>query len=433
MRMRNSIRYLFVLPLMMILLIWQPSCGRLSNTGSERERSDSIRLADSLQAEQRRANDLTEDALEYADSILATLPLERRAAMLLMPAAYARMDAATMTSITHYTRDLGVGGIVLLKGSLVEAAEIADSIRSLQPEGIFIAVDAENGLKMRFEDAPEFPWNRELGRLTDDQIMYEFGREIARESRIVGINMILGPVMDILPGEASHGIMRKRSLGSNPNVVADLAIAYSRGVEDGNVISVAKHFPGHGSANVDSHRALGEVKTPRSRIDSIDLYPFRRYVAERLSGVMVGHLAVEALDSIRRPAVVSPVIMQDILRRQFGFKGLIITDAINMEGALGVKAWQTIKAGADIVIAPSDTEGELRAILEAVKMGWISEDVIAERCRRILFYRFLTGANRRRERLTPDEIRMRVNEYAPAIRDSIQRQLRQSTGALLSM
>ncbi|MDE6811551.1 MAG: beta-N-acetylglucosaminidase, partial [Muribaculaceae bacterium] len=260
--------------------------------------ADSIRHADSIQALQRIHNDLTSDALAYADSLSATLTLRQKAAMMLMPATFSRTDPATINNIVAYARDLGVGGIVLLKGSLTAAAEIIDSVYSVAPNGMFIAVDAENGLKMRFSDAPEFPWNRELGRLSDDQLMYEFGREIARECRIVGINMILGPVMDIVPGENYHGIMAKRSLGSSPETVADLAIAYSKGVEDGRVLTVAKHFPGHGSANADSHKALGKVTSSKSRLDSIDLYPFRKYAAEGLSGVMVGHLAVTALDTI---------------------------------------------------------------------------------------------------------------------------------------
>ncbi|MDE6559652.1 MAG: hypothetical protein K2K29_07175, partial [Muribaculaceae bacterium] len=366
---------------------------------------------------------LTSDALAYADSICATLPLQRKAAMLLMPATFTRTDSYTINQVLVYARDMGVGGLVLLKGSLSEAAVMIDSIYAVAPEGMFIAADAENGLKMRFEDAPEFPWNRELGRLSDDQLMYEFGREIARECRVVGINMILGPVMDIVPGENYHGIMGKRSLGSNPDVVADLAIAYSKGVEDGGVLTVAKHFPGHGSANHDSHKALGEVYSSRLQLDSIDLYPFRRYIREGLSGVMVGHLAVTALDTIRRPAIVSPVIMDHILRRQLGFHGLILTDAINMEGAMGIKAWQAIAAGADMVIAPTDTRAEIDAIVEAVINGNLSEDIVNDRCRRILFYRFLTGANHKRTIRSQEDIKNRVNKFAPAMQDSIQKNL----------
>lgn len=388
-----------------------------SGKASEQNGIDSAR-EDSIAAAKRLANDLTSNAYAYADSVLATLPLERKAAMMLMPAVFTATDDFNLSHILEYADDIGVGGLVLLKGDLVSAAIIADTLSALPGPGPFLAVDAENGLRMRFSDAPEFPWSRELGRLTDDQVMYEFGREIARECRLTGINMVLGPVMDVVPGEGSHGLMRKRSLGSNPKRVADLAIAYSRGLEDGNIISVAKHFPGHGSSNADSHKALGEILSNREIIDSIDLYPFRKYAEERLSGIMVGHISVKALDSIRRPAAVSPIVMQDILRNKIGFKGLIITDALNMEGAAGTKAWQAIAAGADMVIAPANTRNEIKGITKAVEDGHLDEKTIDDRCRRILFYKFLLGTYKR-QRLPEDKLIERVNSGAPAVRDSI--------------
>jgi beta-glucosidase-like glycosyl hydrolase len=380
--------------------------------------ADSIALADSLE-QVRRVTDLTTEAEEYADSVLRTLDARQMAGMLFMPAVYARGDGYNLHVINRYVQDLHVGGLVLLKGDLRGAAMIADTLRALAAPAPFLAVDAENGLRMRFEDAPEFPWNRELGHLTDDQLLYEFGRELARECRATGINMVLGPVIDVVPGEGSHGLMRRRSLGSDPRRVADLALAYARGVEDGNVISVAKHFPGHGSASADSHRALGEIRADRAVIDSVDLYPFRRYVAEGLSGVMVGHLAVKALDSVRRPAVVSPVVMQDVLRGQLGFEGLVITDALNMEGAMGVKGWQAVKAGADMVIAPSDTRGEITALVEAMRDGRLDSLVVADRCRRILFYKYLIGQDHPARLTDIDNIVHDVHSGAEALRDSI--------------
>lgn len=397
---------LTILTCLLILCAIGEGC---SMRNSEREREDSARRADSIAAEMREANDLTSEAEAFADSILAGLSLERKAALTLMPAAYARESSDNMSKIVRYVSDLGVGGIVLLKGDLPAVAAIADTLAAIGHPAPFLAVDAENGLRMRFPDAPEFPWNRELGRLTDDQVLYEFGRELARECRIVGINMVLGPVMDIVPGEGSHGLMRKRSLGSDPRRVAELAVAYSRGVEDGTVMSVAKHFPGHGSASADSHKALGEISSNRQKLDSIDLYPFKIYSADNLSGVMVGHLYVSALDTVRRPAVVSPVLMQDILRKQLKFDGLVITDALNMEGALGVSAWQALAAGADLIIAPSNTDLEISKTVEAVKSGQLSEKILNDRCRRILFYNYLFRNEQRPKHVAPTEIIHSVN------------------------
>lgn len=410
--------------LLAVALFAAGACVRPGASGAARQAEDSAGVADSMAA-MREAADLTSDAEWYADSVLASLPLRSKAGMLFMPAAYGRADRWNLSQIHSYVADMHVGGIVLLKGDLRGAAMIADTIGAIgAAPAPFIAVDAENGLRMRFSDAPEFPWSRELGHISDDQLLYEFGRELARECRAVGINMVLGPVIDVVPGEGSHGLMRKRSLGSDPRRVADLALAYARGVEEGNVVSVAKHFPGHGSASADSHRALGEIRASRRMIDSVDLYPFRRYAAEGLSGVMVGHLSVRALDSVRRPAVVSPVVMKEVLRERLGFEGLVITDALNMEGAMGVKGWQAVAAGADMVIAPTDTRREIDALLEAVESGELLESVVDDRCRRILFYKYLAGLHTPRRIADVAGAVEEVSAGAPAVRDSITSALR---------
>lgn len=401
------------LPMLLLLLAGGCSAGG-------RGAADTVVVADSAGADSISVSDITEDAEAYADSVLSEMSDSDMAGMMYMPAVYARTDRVNLALITEYADELHVGGIVLLKGSVGGAAHIADTLASLCANpGMFIAVDAENGLRMRFADAPEFPWNRDLGKISDDRLLYDFGVEMARECRAAGINMVLGPVMDVVPGDGTHGLMRKRSLGSNPRRVADLAIAYARGLEDGNVISVAKHFPGHGSSTADSHKSLGHIRGSREAIDSIDLYPFRRYAEEGLSGVMVGHLYVMALDSLRRPAVVSDVVMGDVLRGSLGFGGLVITDALNMEGALGVKGWQAIAAGADMVIAPTDTREEIRSTLDAMSRGDLGRDKVRDRCRRILFYKYLLGLNAA-PRINVVKASEEINAASAAImRDSI--------------
>lgn len=392
-----------------------PACMACGRHASDSDGKDSINY-DSV----RSMNDLTDEAWRWADSVMDTMTDEQLVGQLFMPAMYARATSSDMTHLMDYAKTRHVGGIVLLKGDLTSAATIADTLRTIPGPGLFVAIDAENGLKMRLADAPEFPWSDQLGKLTDEQLLYDFGAEIARECRAIGVSMVLGPVIDIVPGNDTHALMRKRSLGSDPKRVADLAIAYSRGLEDGNIISVAKHFPGHGSASGDSHRQLGVIHTDAVRLDTIDLYPFRRYAESLLSGVMVGHLAAESLDTIRRPAIVSPVLMQDLLRGELGFGGLVLTDALNMEGAMGVDAWQAIAAGADIVIAPSDTHKEIAKTLKALHDGRISRDAIHNRVRRILFFKYLTSAHTKQRIDIPNAIR-EVKAIPENLRDSLYR------------
>lgn len=389
-----------------------------------RPSSEAVVTTDTLPDSVVAAIDMTCEAWRMADSAMAGMSDEQLIGQLFMPAMYARSSAYDLRHLTEYAAGLHVGGIVLLKGDLKSAAILADSLRRMSGAPRFVAVDAENGLRMRFPDAPEFPWGREMGRITDDQLLYDFGREIARECRAIGVTMVLGPVLDVVPGQPGSNIMARRSLGSDPHRVADLAIAYARGLEDGNVISVAKHFPGHGGAPEDSHRALGIISSDEARIDSVDLYPFRAYSHALLSGVMVGHLASAALDTVRRPAIVSPVVMRDVLRGDLGFGGLVLTDALNMEGALGVEGWQAIAAGADMVIAPADTRREIARALEALHDGRLSEEVVANRVRRILFYKYLTDAGR--HRIDPATAAQTVNAGASRMHDTIISLLRHS-------
>lgn len=342
------------------------------------------------ETEPAEKSDLTESAMHWADSVCSSLTLRQKVAQMFMPAIYASPDIWTQRLVRQYA-DSCIGGVVFLKGDSGGLKQLADSLKTGSIVAPFISIDAEWGLAMRLADAPEFPRNDAISRSVDDRLMYDYGRELARECRLLGINMVLGPVLDISPGT---GFVRHRSLGNDPRKVADLSVAYARGLEDGNVISVAKHFPGHGSVSVDSHKSMGVINRSLHEMDSIDLYPFRRWVEQCLSGVMVGHLAVPSIDSSMRPAAVSPTVIRDLLRDDLQFKGLVLTDALNMEGAAGYKSADAILAGADIVLAPDKTFAEIEDVVRAVEAGCIDLSEIDTHVKRILFYKFLlTGGN----------------------------------------
>lgn len=335
----------------------------------------------------RDISDFTLEARAKADSLAATLTLRQKVAQLFMPALYASDDYWTLRQLREYA-DSTIGGIVLLKGDIAGAKALADTMCRYSRVAPFMAIDAEWGLAMRLVDAPEFPDNSSLNPGVDDQLMYDYGHELARECRQIGINMVLGPVVDV---SVPNGFMRRRSFGADPHRVADLAIAYARGLEDGDVISVAKHFPGHGSVSADSHKRTGVIDRSLNEMDSIDLYPFRRWVEQRLSAVMVGHLAVPSIDPAMLPAAVSPTVITDLLRDDLGFSGLVLTDAINMKGASGYGAVDAFRAGADIVLVPEDTFKEIGRVVQAVEEGALDEAVIDAALRRVLFHKYLEG------------------------------------------
>lgn len=343
--------------------------------------------ADEAKPKPVEISDMTADAHKWADSLCAAMTLRQKVAQLFMPALFASGDYWTVSQVREYA-DSCIGGIILLKGDTEGAVALIDSMQTRVRVPGFIAIDAEWGLAMRLADAPEFPANNAISPGADDQLLYDYGRELARECRQLGINMVLGPVVDV---SVPNSFMRRRSFGENPRRVADLAIAYARGLEDGDVISVAKHFPGHGSVSADSHKRKGVIERSLNEMDSVDLYPFRKWIEQRLSGVMVGHLAVPSIDPDMLPAAVSPVVITDLLRDDLGFTGLVLTDAINMKGAEGYGAADAIAAGADIVVAPVKTNGEIDKVVSAVKSGRISEADIDAHVKRVLFYKYLIG------------------------------------------
>ncbi len=320
-----------------------------------------------------------------ADSAVRALTPEQRAGMLLMPAMFTRHDAPTLRQLRHYALDIHAGGIVLLRGDTLSARIIADTLRSMGRADMILSIDAEWGLGMRLEDAPSYPVNGELSTYASEKLMRSYGSRVAQQCRRLGITMVLGPVVDVVP-EGGQSIMSRRSFGADPARVARLASAYARALEEGGVISVAKHFPGHGSVPEDSHRTLPVLHKSLHLMMSQDLLPFRIYVEGGMSGIMVGHIAVPAVDPDIQPAAVSAAVITDLLRNDMKFRGLILTDALNMGGAEGAPAWKAVAAGADLVLAPADTDAARRDILAAIERGDLTQADVDGHCRRIFYY-----------------------------------------------
>lgn len=403
MKLISFLSFLLFLPLI--------SCG---GNGSASAVPDS--LDDESGSFLTAGNDITETAWHTADSLLASMDIESKVGQCFMPTIFSRADSLTLARLDTYINDLHVGGVVLLKGDLRGASEM--SLRASEASvALFTAIDAEWGLGMRLMDAPDFPRNGRLSPDADEQDLFDYGREVARECRRVGINMVLGPVVDVVENPA--GVIGSRSFGGDPVRVADLGVAYARGVESGGVLSVAKHFPGHGSPAGDSHKSLQVIKRSLHQLDSVDLYPFRSYIDAGLSGVMVGHLAVPAIDPEVLPGAVSEVVIKDLLRNELGFKGLVLTDALNMRGVSGYGAKAAILAGADIVIGPADTSAEITDVITAVKNGEIAPGVIDDRCRRILFYKTLLGLGPLPD---PDfeKLQVEVDSMSAPVREQLQ-------------
>lgn len=352
--------------------------------------------ADSSRAEvsHHEISDFSAEASAWADSVLMTMDTADLVGQLVIPASFTSADAATLRQTLRYVRDDRVGGIVWLRGDTLSMRLLADTLGSTARIPLFMAIDAEWGLAMRLEGTPEYPKNYRLGDASDDTL-YDYGRDVGLGARRLGLNVVFAPVLDVSRGEES--VMYARSYGADPAAVADKGCAFARGLADGGVLPVAKHFPGLGATNADSHRTLPVVNESRETILRRDLEPFRRYIGLDLGAIMTGHVYMPAIDSVVRPATLSPVVVGDILRGELGYDGLVFSDGMNMKALDAAGSGEGEKsryvrallAGADILVAPADTDDAIAEIREAVESGMLPPEVVCEKVRRILFYKYI--------------------------------------------
>lgn len=326
----------------------------------------------------------------WADSVMTTLDLRQQVAQLVFPRLDIKNDEAGRRQLASLIKNQGIGGFLLGKGTLADYKGLIDYAQSVTRVPLMVTLDGEWGLAMRVTDAPRFPHNMALGATTDTKLIEEYGREVARECRAMGIHVNFAPVLDVNSNPANP-VIGYRSFGDNPHRVAALGLAYARGLESGGVMSVAKHFPGHGDTSVDSHKALPLLDRSRRQMEETELVPFREYIKAGMSGVMVGHLDVPVLDKSGRPASLSHVITSDLLKGQMKFGGLVWTDALAMKGAGGSEnnCVAALKAGADVLLQPVHPSQDIDAVMAAVKGGKIKTETIRERCHKVLMYKYL--------------------------------------------
>lgn len=326
----------------------------------------------------------------WVDSVYQQMSLDERVGQLFM--AVAEPNQSYKNRINNFIEKQKIGGIYFSKGSLLEQAQITNYTQSISKIPLFVAADAEWGLAMRLSDTPKFPRNMTLGAIENDSLLYAYGREVAREARAMEIHISFAPVMDV-NSNPRNPVIGTRSFGENPDNVARKGIAYAKGLEDGGVISVAKHFPGHGDTNTDSHKTLPTIAHDYNRLTENELYPFKKYIDAKLSGIMIGHLDVPALKTNGLPASLSPEIGTELLQNQLGFSGLIFTDGMAMRGVssqsdISVRA---ILAGNDIVLGVVNQEAEFEAVKSAIEKGTISQSLLENKVKKILSFKYLIG------------------------------------------
>lgn len=338
-------------------------------------------------------------AVRWADSVYNALTERQRVSQLVFPTINPKGGASSKAAIKKAVATDACGGLLFSEGTLAEYSEMIAYAQSLAKVPLLITFDGEWGLSMRIKGTPRFPKNMALGAITDYRLLYDYGHEMARECKLLGVDVNFAPDADV-NSNPSNPVIGTRSFGEDPQRVAKAVTAYSLGLEDAGVQAVAKHFPGHGDTDVDSHKALPTVTHSRAGLDTTDFVPFREFIGGGCSGVMVGHLNVPALDASKAPASMSKKIISGVLREELGFEGLVYTDALAMKGAVDPKdrnsALAALDAGADVLLNPITPAKAIDAIMEALKSGRISAKAIEEHCKRVLRYKYLLGLGRDR-------------------------------------
>lgn len=288
----------------------------------------------------------------------------------------------------NLVREHGIGGICVFKGNLERTAQMIRTLQEASTIPLIVAADFEYGLPMRLDNGTSFPHAMALGKGDNLPATYRVAESIAREAKAVGIHWNFAPCCDVNSNPANP-IINIRSFGTTPDVVAAHAEAYIAGTQQEHVLACAKHFPGHGDTAIDSHLALPVIERDAKQLAHIELAPFVKAIAAGVRSIMVGHLAVPALGDAHTPASLSPLLTSALLRDNMGFRGLIVTDAMDMRAIAdaypaGEAAVRAIEAGADVVLLPADVVEALDALEKAVESGRLSRERLVASVQRIM-------------------------------------------------
>ena len=336
---------------------------------------------------------LDRNAVKWAEKTLHRLSLEEKVGQVFMiwvRAQYLNVDSPEYLQLRNIMSQYHIGSFAmtvpydppfLYRTQPYEAAELLNRLQQDSKLPLLIAADFERGLTMRIHGATEFPHAMAFGAAGKPDYAEAFGRTTAQEARAIGVHWNFFPVADVNSNPANP-IINTRSFGSDPQQVGDLVAAYIRGARANGMLTTAKHFPGHGDTATDSHLGVASVSADMSHLQSVELPPFRQAIAAGVDSVMVAHVTVPALEpDSNRVASTSPAIVSDLLKRQLGFQGLVITDALDMAGLtrlyasnIGRAAVDAFKAGNDVLLIPADLDASYKALLEAVQSGEIPRE-----------------------------------------------------------
>ncbi|MBX3102659.1 MAG: serine hydrolase [Bacteroidetes bacterium] len=352
----------------------------------------------------------------WARETLGQMTLREKIGQLFMVDAFTSPVQDNRKLLEKLITEHHIGGIIFMQGGPMRQVYRANYLQNLSKYPLLVGQDAEWGLAMRLDSAISFPRNMTLGALANDSLLYQYGRVLAKQCRAFGVHACFAPVVDV-NNNAQNPVINDRSFGQDRHTVTRKSLMLMRGLQDHGVIATAKHFPGHGDTDSDSHYTLPMVRFPRNRLDSLELYPFRQLIRQGVQSIMVAHLYVPALDSTPNlPSTLSRRVVQDLLRQELGFRGLVFTDAMNMGGVTrfykgGEAELMALKAGNDVLLYPRDVPKAIDYIYKAItEEGSFTESELNARVYRILLAKEWAGLHRQR---TVDVVQARSLMYDP--------------------
>lgn len=354
------------------------------------------------------------DEDRWVDSMFNVLTPDERLGQLFMIRAHSDKGADHIAGVEKLIREYHVGALCFFQGTPVKQVELTNRYQALTRHiPLMVAIDGEWGLGMRLkENTISYPRQLPLGAIQDNWLIYEFGKEVARQCRRIGIHVNFAPVADV-NNNAANPVINTRSFGEDRYNVAVKSNMYAKGMQDNGVMACAKHFPGHGDTDVDSHLDLPSITHDRARLDSIELFPFRELARQGVGSFMIAHLNVPALDTgMNRPTTLSRYTVTELLRKEMGFEGLAFTDALEMKGVTkhfkpGEVEAEALLAGNDMLVLPENMEAAFREIKRYIADGRIAQSEVDEHVQRVLRAKYRLG----------------LTTFAPISTDSLDQQL----------
>ena len=301
---------------------------------------------------------------KWVDSILSSMTIDEKIGQLFMIQAYSNLDSVHENEIKEMIEEYHVGNLIFMQGTPIKQAQLTNTYQSLSKIPLMVGFDGEWGLDMRLQNTYRFPWNMTLGAIQDNTLVRKFGEHLGRHAKRIGIHVNFAPVVDINTNPLNP-IIGNRSFGEDKQNVTQKAIAFSQGMQSEGILANAKHFPGHGDTATDSHLKLPVLNFSKERLDSIELFPYKRVFDAGMASVMTAHLSIPVLESNPKlPTSLSPKVVTDLLKDKLGFLGLIFTDGLNMKGAANYSSsaeinLAAIQAGNDVLLIPQDVPASI--------------------------------------------------------------------------